>query len=198
MGLRALASDLGCLLGRDGVRATARRLGGSFRRGELLVLGKRLDDVQPISIDVPLRVEDLGPDALPALADLNGRRCDTRATERFSADLERGRNGFVGWLDGAVVGYYWWTDRDHPHLRPIGVVLGPGDVYGFDFFIASEHRGEGRAIAFLHAIETGLAERGYTRLLGYVRADNRPARWLYSMRGYEVIARVHLRPGRLR
>jgi hypothetical protein len=53
-------------------------------------------------------------------------------------------------------------------------------------------------VAFLHAIETDLKERGYTRLWGYVRADNRPARWLYSMRGYEVVKHVDMRPGQMR
>jgi GNAT superfamily N-acetyltransferase len=198
MRLRALASDIGCLVRRDGVRETVRRVGGGYRRGELLVLAKRLDEIHDISFDLPLHVEELGPAWLPALADLNRRRCDTRATARFAADIERGYRGFVASLDDSVVGYYWWIDGDHPHLEPLGVDLGESDVYGFDFFLAEEHRGDGRAVAFLHAIETALRERGYTRLLGYVRADNRPARWLYSMRGYEVVKHVHLRPGRMR
>jgi GNAT superfamily N-acetyltransferase len=198
MGLRALGSDLGCLLRRDGVRETVRRLGGGFRRGELLVIAKRLDEIHDISFAADLRVEELGRHSLPALAELNRRRCDTRATARFAADVERGYRGFVGWVDATIVGYYWWIDGDHPHLRRLGVELQPGEVYGFDFFVASEHRGEGRAVAFLHAIETALRDRGYARLWGYVRADNRPARWLYSMRGYEVISHVHLRPGRMR
>jgi GNAT superfamily N-acetyltransferase len=198
MGLRALGSDLGCLLRRDGVRATVGRIGVGFKRGELLVIAKRLDDVHDISFEVALRVDELGPGALPALAELNGRRCDTRATARFAADLERGYQGFVAWLGDAVIGYYWWTDGDHPHLRHLDVELVEGDVYGFDFFLAAEHRGEGRAVAFLHAIETALGKRGFRRLWGYVRADNRPARWLYDMRGYEVVRHVELRPGRMR
>lgn len=198
MGLRALGSDLGCLFRRDGVRATVRRLGGGLQRGELLVIAKRLDAIHDISFEADLHVEELGPDSLPALADFNRRRCDTRATERFGADMERGYRGFVASVEGTLVGYYWWTDGDHPHLRHLGLELQQGDVYGFDFFLAEEHRGEGRAVAFLHAIETALRERGYRRLWGYVRADNRPARWLYSMRGYEVVKQVHLRPGRMR
>jgi GNAT superfamily N-acetyltransferase len=198
MGLRALGSDLGCLLRRDGVRATVLRLGGGFRRGELLVIAKRLDEIHDISFEAQLHVEELRRDSLPALAELNRRRCDTRATGRFVADIERGYRGFVASVDGRLVGYYWWIDDDHPHLRHLGVELSDGDVYGFDFYLAEEHRGEGRAVAFLHAIETALRDRGYTRLWGYVRGDNRPARWLYSMRGYEVVGHVHLRPGRMR
>jgi GNAT superfamily N-acetyltransferase len=198
MGLRALASDVGCLIRRDGVRETVRRLGSGFRRGELLVLVKRLDDIHGIAFEAQLDVEELSPGWLPALAELNRRRCDTRATSRFAADLERGHRGFVASVDGRVVGYDWWADEDHPHLRRLGVELRDGDVYGFDFFLAAEHRGDGRAVAFLHGIETALHERGYTRLWGYVRGDNRPARWLYSMRGYEVVKHVDLKPGQMR
>jgi ribosomal protein S18 acetylase RimI-like enzyme len=46
-------------------------------------------------------------------------------------------------------------------------------------------------------VETALAARGYDGLWGYVRADNRPARWLYSTRGYEETGRVHLKRFRL-
>jgi GNAT superfamily N-acetyltransferase len=198
MGLRALASDVGCLIRRDGVRQTVRRLQSGFRRGELLVLVKRLDEIEGIGFEAQLHVEELGPGSLPALAELNRRRCDTRATGRFAADLERGHRGFVASIDGTLVGYYWWADGDHPHLRHLGVELQDGDVYGFDFFLAAEQRGDGRAVAFLHAIETALHERGYARLWGYVRGDNRPARWLYSMRGYEVVKHVDMKPGRMR
>ena len=198
MGLRDIGSDVGCLLRRDGVRETVRRVAGGFRQGDLLVLLKRLDEIHDISFHAALEIEDLAPHSLSALAELNRRRCDTRANARFAADIEHGYHGFVALLDGGIVGYFWWTDGDHPHLRRLGVELQPGDVYGFDFFVAAEQRGEGRAVAFLHAIETALVERGYTRLWGYVRADNRPARWLYSMRGYEVFKHVRLRVGRMR
>jgi GNAT superfamily N-acetyltransferase len=195
MALRALASDLGCMTRRDGVRATARRLTSAFARTELLVLVKRLDAIAPIAFDRRLEISDLDPGALPALAELNRRRCDTRATGRFAADLERGCRGFLAHDDGVLAGYYWWADGEHPHLDALGVELAAGDVYGFDFFLAAEHRGEGRAMEFLFAIETALRERGYDRLWGYVRGDNRPARWLYSTRGYEVVKEVH---GRVR
>jgi len=198
MRLRSIAWDLVCLSRRNGVRETLRKLAGGYRREEMLVIAKRLDDVHAISFIPQLRVEDLGAAALPGLAELNRRRCDTRSTARFAADLERGYHGFLASVDGDVVGYYWWSDDDHPHLRRLGVRLGDGDVYGFDFFLAHEHRGNGNAVAFLHAIENALHARGYARLWGYVRADNRPARWLYNMRGYEVVKQLHVRPGELR
>jgi GNAT superfamily N-acetyltransferase len=198
MRLRTLASDIRCLARRDGLVGTVRKVAGGFRIHELIVLSKRLDEIADITLDRRLTLADLAEDDLPALADFSRRRCDARATGRFAHGLGRGDRGFIARHDGEVVGYYWWADRDHPHLDPLGIRLADGDVYGFDFFLAPEHRGEGRAVEFLYDIESRLRARGYARLWGYVRSDNRPARWLYSMRGYETVATVHLRLGRLR
>ncbi len=169
-----------------------------LRRHELIVLRKRLDDIAPITFAGHLEVTDIEPDDLRDLAAFNRRRCDSRATARFAADRARGYAGFVGRLDGDVAGFYWWADHDHPHLEPLGIRLDDRDVYGFDFYVAPEHRGDGHAVEFLHGIETRLRERGYDRVWGYVRSDNRPARWLYAMRGYESVGEVHLRLGRMR
>jgi GNAT superfamily N-acetyltransferase len=193
MALRTLARDIACLIRRDGVRATAHKLAGAVTRSELLVLVKRLDAIEPITFERRRTLSELGPDTLPALAELNRRRCDVRATARFAGDLERGYRGFVAHVDGQLAGYYWWGDRAHPHLDHLGVTLRDGDAYGFDFFLAEDHRGDGRATEFLCAIDTALSELGYARVWGYVRGDNRPARWLYSTRGYEVVGHVHHR-----
>jgi len=160
------------------------------------VLSKRLDEIVGITFERRLRLTDLERADLPALAEFNRRRCDTRATARFAADLERGYRGFIARLDGDVAGYYWWADRDHPQLERLGIRLSERDVYGFDFFLAEEHRGGGHAVEFVYAAETRLRELGYARLWGYVRSDNRPARWLYSIRGYETVGNVHIRLGR--
>jgi GNAT superfamily N-acetyltransferase len=192
MPLRALARDFACLVRRDGLRTTLGKVAGA-RRAELLVVTKHLDSVDAIAFAPRLQISEIGPDSLAALADLNRRRCHTRANARFADDLDRGAHGFLAHVDGRLAGYYWWSDRDHPHLRRLGLTLGDGDVYGFDFFMAEEHRGDGRAVEFLYSIETALRDRGHSCLWGYVRSDNRPARWLYSARGYEVVKRVHVR-----
>jgi len=193
MALRSLIRDFGCLVRRDGYAGTLRKLTGALARTELLVVVKRLDAIAPIAFAPRLEISELDHGSLAALAELNRRRCDTRATDRFASDLARGCGGLVARDDGRLAGYYWWTDREHRHLDRLEITLAEGDVYGFDFFMAEEHRGDGRAVEFLHAVETTLRDRGFARVWGYVRADNRPARWLYEARGYEVVRRVHLR-----
>lgn len=193
--LRALTFDVRCLARRHGVRATARILGAAvldsaLPRQDLLVLVKSLDAIAPISFEPRLRVDDLGPESLGALAAFNRDRCDTRASERFEANLGRRYHGFTAHEDGALVGHYWWLDataEPHPHLARLGIELGPRDAYGFDFFLDERHRGEGRAIDFLFQVESRLRDRGHERVWGYVDASNTAARWLYSMRGYATV-----------
>ena len=198
MRLGALASDIGCLVRRNGLRPTLRKVSEGFQGQDLIVLCKRLDEIADVALDRRLAISDLTESDLPALAEFNRRRCDTRATGRFAAGLENGDHAFIARNDGEVAGYYWWTVRDHPHVGHLGISLAELDVYGFDYFLADEHRGEGRAVEFLHGIETRLRERGFDRVWGYVRSDNRPARWLYSSRGYDSVDKVHLKLGRMR
>ena len=198
MRLGALASDIRCLVRRDGLRPTLQKVSGGFQGQDLIVVCKRLDEIADIALAQRLAVSELTESDLPALAEFNRRRCDRRATARFAAGLEDGDRGFVARQNGEVAGYYWWSVRDHPHLGSLGIRLAARDVYGFDYFLAEEHRGEGRAVEFLHGIETRLRDRGFDRVWGYVRSDNRPARWLYSSRGYDSVEKVHLRLGRMR
>jgi GNAT superfamily N-acetyltransferase len=194
----ALAADVACLVRREGLRSTLRKVrrGVAGASDEVVVLKKRLDEVSGIAFEPRLRLEELDRGTLPALAEFNRRQCDSRATRRFAANLERGCHGYVAYRGGTVAGYYWWVDGGaqppHPHLRELDLRLGAGDVYGFDFFLAPEHRGEGRAVELLHGVETRLRDLGYRMLWGYVRSDNRPARWLYSVRGYEASGTARL------
>jgi GNAT superfamily N-acetyltransferase len=198
MRLGALVSDIRCLIGRDGIEPTLKKVRDGFQGHDLIVVAKRLDEIAGVALDRRLAVSDLTESDLPALAEFSRSRCDRRAEGRFAARLEDGDRGFVARADGEVAGYYWWADRDHPHLEHLGIRLADREVYGFDFFLAEEHRGEGRAVECLHGIETRLRDRGYDRVWGYVRSDNRPARWLYSSRGYDSVGKVHLRLGRMR
>jgi GNAT superfamily N-acetyltransferase len=199
MRLSPLARDLACLARSGRLTPTLGRLKDGLGEEEVLVIVKRLDQGTPVTVESRLSVHEMDASALPALDRFNRRRCASRATARIVADLEAGRHGFVARAGEEIAGYYWWVDAvtGHPHLGRLDIGLGPRDVYGYDFFLAEEHRGGGRAGEVLAKVETALAARGYEAVWGYVRAGNRPARWLYSMRGYEERGRVHLRPFRL-
>jgi GNAT superfamily N-acetyltransferase len=179
-------------LRKHGVRQTAvegvRRL--TYRRQRFIVMVKDLS-----SIAVPwragdLHVEDLQAKHLPGLFELNRKRDRRDVDRRFVRYVEQGFNGFVAYRGDELVGYYWWVDRDAPTLFPDlrdgwqGIELADGDAYGSDFFLLEEHRGGGVAPDFLFQIESSLHDRGYARVWGFVDYTARPARWLYSTRGY--------------
>lgn len=177
--------------GRQTAAAIGRRLRAYLHMQErLIVLTKDLDSIVEPASPGDLRVEDLGAQHLPALAQLNRTRARPEVDRRFARYLRHGFHGFVAFHGDELVGYYWWVDRDartlYPDLRKLGlgIELGEGEVYGSDFFLLEEHRGGGAAADFLTKLETSLRERGYTRIWGYVASDNRPARWIYSTRRY--------------
>lgn len=144
---------------------------------------------EPLRRDV-VRLEDLGPEHLPQLAELNRKRGQPEADRRFAQYVEQGFSGFVGYRGEDLAGYYWWVDSSRatmfPDLRELGlgIAVGSGEVYGSDFYLLEEHRGAGVAADFLFKLESSLAARGYSRIWGYVLSTNRPARWIYSTRGY--------------
>jgi GNAT superfamily N-acetyltransferase len=178
-----------------GARQTAIEIGRRVRslaytEEQLIVLLKDLDSiVEPLRRDV-VRLEDLGPQHLPQLAELNRKRCQPQADRRFARYVEQGFSGFVGYHGEELAGYYWWVDSSKaatfPDLRELGlgIAVEPKDVYGSDFYLLEEHRGAGVAADFLFKVESSIAAAGYGRIWGYVLSTNRPARWIYSTRGY--------------
>jgi GNAT superfamily N-acetyltransferase len=199
-GLRRLR----CYLQTHGARQTAEAIGRRLRRlahsdERLIVIVKDLDSVVEPWRHGELRMEDLTAEQLPALAELNRKRGRPEVDQRFERYVEQGFHGFVAFRGAELIGYYWWVDRDVPTLYPdlhklgLGIELGEGDVYGSDFFLLEEHRGGGVAADFLFGVESSLRDRGYAQLWGYVASDNRPARWIYSTRGYVPRWAVRLR-----
>jgi GNAT superfamily N-acetyltransferase len=206
--LRSLVDKLRRRVRKEGVRATGklvlRRAGMLFHEDQrLLVLLKDLTGGKPAPRDAgDLRVEEIEPRHLPALAALNRERGLPKADRRFAEDLEAGYGGFVAFRGDRLVGCYWWVDRDGPpapskdsignaiEVLGLGIELEEGDVYGADLYVSEDARGGGTAQAFLDRVEASLRERGYRRLWGYVWESNRAARWTYSLRGYVPTWRV--------
>ena len=75
--------------------------------------------------------------------------------------------------------------------RRFDIQLGARDAYLFDFFIQPEHRGGGSANEFMTRIEAELGRLGYERLLGCVDVENKQARWLYRLLGWEDLRTYH-------
>jgi GNAT superfamily N-acetyltransferase len=193
--------DLRCRRRREGTRALLGDLWRRLRRAvsteeQSIVLAKDLGRIVETKSVTEVRVDVLEARHLPALAELNRKRCFRRADRRFERDVERGYNGYVGFCGDELIGYYWWVDEHSEPLhadladRGLGIELSAGDVYGCDYFVLEQFRGGGIAGNFLYKIEADLASRGYKTIWGYVVKDNRPARWLYSLRGYEPMRTV--------
>jgi hypothetical protein len=200
-GLAVTVADLRCRYRQDGLRALIGKLGARLRRAlysqaEVVVLRKDLRQITDMEASEALRIEELDARHLTALYEFNRQRCFSKADARAAAALDRGYRGYVGYVGDELVGYYWWVDAAiEPHHSDIeryglDIDLQPGEVYGFDFYLLERHRGGGKSMEFLYKIEAALRELGYDVLWGYVVADNKPARWLYSLRGYKPVRTV--------
>lgn len=174
--------------------ATASKILLHLRKGyiseELIVILKNLNSIVEPRFEGDLRLEDLEARHLPGISALNSRRGQPDADAYFASALQKGFRGFVAFRNDELVGYYNWVDNDVPNFHPDlwsmgpGFELKPGDVFGSGFFLLKEHRGGGTASDFLFKLETSLRDRGYRRIWGFVERTNRPARWVYSNRGY--------------
>lgn len=195
------ARDLWCLLRQqrpkaalDDIRDTARER--IYMTTEQVVVRKELAPAEP-SATRTIRIEEARPEDLPALAEFNRRQCNTRRTRRFGQGLANGRRALLGYRDGDLIGYFWWHDatlaRGDYYLARFGLGLADREMYGYDLFIAPEHRGGGTPAEFLAGVEAELARLGYRRMFGFVESKNRPARWLYATSGYEDVLRSRIR-----
>ena len=165
-----------------------------YSRVEELVLMKSLDGVlgRPASDD--LRIEALAAHDCGALADLNREHCFTRKDRGIADRLAKGYRAFVIYSRDEVAGYFWWIDKRidpaHPEVVRLGIELDDRDVYTFDYYLAERYRGSGNALVAFQQIECALKDLEYRRIWGYVLTDNRPARWIYDVLGYEVLGQV--------
>jgi GNAT superfamily N-acetyltransferase len=195
------ARDLWCLVRQQRVRAALADIRGTARERiymttEQVVVRKELAPADA-SANRTIRIQEARPDDLPALAEFNRRQCSTRRTRRFDKGLAEGRRAVLGYRDGDLIGYFWWHDATQAdsdyYLARFGLGLADGEMYGYDLFIAPEHRGAGTPVEFLAGVEAELARLGYRRMFGFVEATNLPARFLYATSGYEDVLRSRIR-----
>jgi ribosomal protein S18 acetylase RimI-like enzyme len=111
------------------------------------------------------------------------------------------KNGYCAQLacatGGEPLGYLWCaarnTDDKHPDLVLHQIDLAEDEAYVFSLFVARSGRGERVAPALLRHTEAFLCERGYRRMVGWVDAKNRPARWFFATNGFEATETVRVR-----
>ena len=112
----------------------------------------------------------------------------------FRSYLANGFGSVFAEVDGAAIGYLWWTKRmgddrpNHPHLVRFGVDLANDDLWIFDLHMLPEHRRH--SSEFLTRAEGLAREHGFRRILFCVAADNRPALWLYHRWGWKAVDSV--------
>jgi GNAT superfamily N-acetyltransferase len=193
---RLIARDIRCTLRRRGPRAALAVVGHIARHRVYvtvheLIIARELGLAHSAPARSALRVEAAGERHLPVVAEFHRARCMTRRTPLFAAALAQGVRGTLGFVGDELVGYMWWVDARQAaqgcYLSRFAVQLRPDDVFGYNLFIAPEHRGRGTAVGFLDRAEAELARQGYRRIIGTVDTANVPARWLHETRGYEVL-----------
>jgi GNAT superfamily N-acetyltransferase len=156
-----------------------------------LILAIDLRDLRPPSCRLPsgMRIEEACPHHEGAL------RTSFTPKSSLAAYLRTGHPGFIAFVGDTPVGYIWYahrgipSERRHPAVTRHDLELGEGDLYLFDFYLARAWRGGGVATSFLDAVCTMLRQKGYQRAFGFVDAQNKAARWLYTSMGWQIINR---------
>jgi GNAT superfamily N-acetyltransferase len=213
---RALLSDFRCMARKLGFWRTVHKLAVSMLRRIVavvsprdaeLVLVKDLTkaaytagdgrDLGTSGREQRWRIEPLQENHCAALLRMHEDACSLRQGRRVLSNVRSGYRGFVVNLDGEAIGYFWWIDKriapQHPHLVRYEIDLGSDEAYCFQYFIAPDYRGEGLANDVLASIEAELHQLGYKRLWGYVESVNLPARWLYSVTGWDTVRAIQRR-----
>ena len=185
----------------NGARQTAvaigRLLGGLvYMEERLIVFVKDLDSIVEPWREGDLRVEDLGAEHLPGLSELNRKRGRPEVDRRFAATSSRASTA-----SSPTAARSWSaTTGGSTATCPRCIRTCASSGWGSSSARAtstdrtsscSRSTAGGLATDFLFKVESSLRDRGYERLWGYVASDNRPARWIYSTRGYVPMWTVH-------
>lgn len=139
-----------------------------------------------------LSVEHLKSEDLPELvAFCQHNHMPDYLPRKFANYIDNGFKGFAVMHDTKMVGFMWYVDNsipeqhNHPALTLYDIRLQDGEVYMFDNFLLPEFRGNANSIEGLYHMRVALLESGYHRALAYVRASNRPAKWIYAVHGWK-------------
>ncbi len=188
---------------RDGgLKATARSVLSLLaacihREEEHVVLVRSLSDAPEMAARDGIEVRsDVGIDR-EAVIRFSQANFPPKVTAYVRNYLDNGYRTYLGFRGDELIGLFWWVDRQidaqHPDLVLHQLRLGDRDAYGFSYFLAPEHRGGGTASEFISKVFVELDKVGYERIWGWVLAENLPARWLFSLVGYEEVRSMRFR-----
>jgi GNAT superfamily N-acetyltransferase len=206
--LRRAAQDLWLMFREQGPKAALVDIRDMVRNrlyvtNDVLIVKRELGGTEPPPAGAAVRLEAADMGRLPLLAEFNRRQSNTRRTHGFQTYLAAGERPLLALMGDELIGYFWWMDARRAargyFLDRFGITLRDEEVYGYEFVVAPEHRAGGTAAAFLSMAHAELSRLGYARIYGCVESSNLPARWLYSIQGYETIRRskTHTILGRL-
>jgi GNAT superfamily N-acetyltransferase len=156
-----------------------------------------------------LEIETVNQSNRDALTEFAENNCNQNMYKNWTYYFFKNKyNGFIALLQGNIIGYTWWwanNNNNNNDIKPppgicfYNIQLKKDEVYGFNFFVAPQYRGNGNAIEFRLKVHRILRELGYRSIIGTHAADNIPAAWLYrtlgskdikSMSGYTFFNRI--------
>jgi GNAT superfamily N-acetyltransferase len=160
-----------------------------YREEEHVVLFRALGDDAAVSAQNTIDLRRAGAVDSESIIEFSKEHFPPKVTGYVRNYLENGYLAYLGFRGDELIGLFWWVDHhidpDHPDLVLHELQLAERDVYGFSYFLAPTHRGGGTATEFVSKVFVALHEAGYTRIWGWVLSDNLPARWLFSLTGYQ-------------
>jgi GNAT superfamily N-acetyltransferase len=172
--------------------ASAARKFIHYRMTDELVMSIDFRKVKPLESKVQL--EEIEPRHRKLLAAFHEEHdVDASQRNRIERYLDHNYNGWLGFVEGELFGYVWWTDdslngaRRHPHLDVYDIELGPRDVYYVDLYVAPSMRGARRAVDFSTRALFALKERGYKRGWALVSEQKIAAKSIYKRLGFQII-----------
>lgn len=161
-----------------------------------LVLLKNLNGEIKFSQENKFQIQSIAQHHFFVIKQFNEKYRDKSNIRASVHYLKNNYQGFIAFLNNEMIGCWWWVANKihptitHPCILRFGISLEDDEVYGFDFFLAPQYRGQGNAIKFLSMIYYELKKMGYNRIWGYVAVNNIPARWLYDINGYRIVNRI--------
>ena len=89
----------------------------------ITVMSKDLSGLPEPRENSRIEVTELRTGHLGGLSELNRKRGRSSVDRRFRSNLDRGLRGFVGFVHGDVVAYYWWVEAAHRGCATISAML---------------------------------------------------------------------------